>query len=543
MTSPSTRSTSLSPPSWRDLPPEAKLALLLRLREKREEQERKNRHDFSRYVDDPVAFTTGPLGEHLTPELEAILESVRDNVITIAQSANAVGKTFVAARAAVWFYKVFRDAQVYTAAAPPEGNLKKLLWGEIGGLVQSKPVIFAEDTITGMQIARSPQSFIAGVTIPASGKAHEREAKFSGKHAPHLLFILDEGDAIPDEVYAGIESCMSGGHARLLVMFNPRAEAGHAYRLARDGRAKVIKLTAFDHPNVTTGRDEIPGAVTRDTTARRIVEWCRHLQPDERPDAECFELPRFLVDAVGHDLQGQPLPPLKAGWYHVDQPAFWYMVLGEYPQQGTNQLISREWVGRARARWDAYVSEHGENPPTGVLPIMGLDVAELGADSNAACFRYGGWVARLKTWGGVDLVQTGARAAELAWERKATVVNVDATGVGAGVAPHLEQASCPAQGIKVASAPTWSTELGDFGTLRDQLWWEVREWLRTDPGAMLPPDDRLVEELLVPTYEINRQGKVKAMDKKTMRELLKRSPDLADALCLTFAPTPEPEFY
>ena len=38
-----------------------------------------------------------------------------------------------------------------------------------------------------------------------------REAKFSGKHAPYLLFILDEGDAIGDEVYRGIESCMSGG--------------------------------------------------------------------------------------------------------------------------------------------------------------------------------------------------------------------------------------------------------------------------------------------------------------------------------------------
>ena len=75
-----------------------------------------------------------------------------------------------------------------------------------------------------------------------SGTEAQREAKFSGKHAPYLLFILDEGDAIPDEVYRGIESCMSGGHARLLIMFNPRAEVGEAYRMERDGRANVIKL-------------------------------------------------------------------------------------------------------------------------------------------------------------------------------------------------------------------------------------------------------------------------------------------------------------
>jgi hypothetical protein len=51
---------------------------------------------------------------------------------------------------------------------------------------------------------------------------------------------------------------------------------------------------------------------------------------------------------------------------------------------------------------------------------------------------------------------------------------------------------------------------------------------------MLPPDEVLLEELQTPTYEI-RNGKIRVMDKQTMRELLKRSPDRADSLCLTFA--------
>ena len=52
-------------------------------------------------------------------------------------------------------------------------------------------------------------------------------------------------------------------------------------------------------------------------------------------------------------------------------------------------------------------------------------------------------------------------------------------------------------------------------------------------GAMLPPDELLLEELSTPTYEITN-GKIKVMKKEAMRELLKRSPDRADALCLTF---------
>ena len=91
--------------------------------------------------------------------------------------------------------------------------------------------------------------------------------------------------------------------------------------------------------------------------------------------------------------------------------------------------------------------------------------------------------------------------------------------------------------MKVASRPTFATELGEFGILRDQLWWAGREWLRSDPGAMLPPDRELLEELTTATYS-TKGGVIKVMAKETMRELLRRSPDKADALLLTFAPAP-----
>ena len=57
--------------------------------------------------------------------------------------------------------------------------------------------------------------------------------------------------------------------------------------------------------------------------------------------------------------------------------------------------------------------------------------------------------------------------------------------------------------------------------------------VRIDPGAMLPTDEMLLEELQTPTYEV-ANGKVRVMKKDVMRELLKRSSDRADALCLTF---------
>jgi hypothetical protein len=490
---------------------------------------------FAKYRSDPIGFGVDILGETFTEDVTTLMASVRDNPVTIAMSANATGKTHAAARIAVWLYKVFEDAQIYTAAAPPESNLKKLLWGEIGSIAEKHPDLFQADTLTSLHIGRSAQSFITGVTIPLSGTETQREAKFSGKHAPHLLFILDEGDAIPDEVYRGIESCMSGGHARLLVMFNPRAEAGAAYRMIRDGRANVVPLSAFNHPNVRTGEDKIPGAVTRDVTIRRISEWCRSLADGESIDGRCFELPSFLEGTMAQSQSGQAYPPLLPGYYKIMEPVFSYMVLGRYPAQGSRQLISKEWIANARTRWDLYVTDHGEVPPQGVWAIMGLDIGEFGTDANVACFRYGGFVAQFVAWSGIDTVVTGDRAIGEYRNRQVSRVNVDATGVGAGVSPHMQRAACSAIPIKVASSPTEKTELGEFQILRDQLWWACREWLRTDPGAMLPPDELLIEELQTPTYEVHN-GKIRVMKKDTMRELLKRSPDRADALCLTFAP-------
>ena len=494
--------------------------------------------DFLKYQDDPVGFGEKVLKETFTDDVARLMASVRDNDITVAKSANATGKTHAAARIAVWFFKAFPDSQVYTAAAPPESNLKKLLWGEIGGLIHKNLDLFKGDAAKDLHIQRTPQSFLTGVTIPSSGTAAQREARFSGKHAPNLLFILDEGDAIPDEVYKGIESCMSGGHARLLVMFNPRQEAGEVFRMERDGRANVVKLSALDHPNVVTGYDVIPGAVTRQTTVRRINEWCRPLTEGEKPDSECFELPGFLEGAVAHSQSGQQYPPLVRGHYKIIEPAFSYMVLGEYPAQASNQLISREWITAARSRWDTYISLHGDGAPAASSGVMGLDVGEFGSDANAACFRYGGYVERLVTWQGLDTIATAERAVvEFKTRKTLCGINVDATGVGAGVAPYVQRQGIPAHRVMAASSPTRKTEIGEFALLRDQLWWLCREWLRTDPGAMLPPDEMLIEELTVPTYAVYK-GKIKVMKKDLMRELLKRSPDRADALCLTFYEPP-----
>lgn len=535
--------------------------------------------DFDSYSDDPIGFCEDVLCQVLTDDMKRMMESVLYNRVTVAISANATGKTVGAAMAAIWFKKCRKSSIVITAAAPPaERNLKAKLWGEIRTQIKLNPQIFEGDKINSLYIedAENPHAYIQGVSIPTSGSEDEREAKFSGIHAPNLFFVLDEGDAIPDEIYRAIESCMSGGFNRMLIMFNPKRKLGAVYRMIQDKRCNVVTMRAFDHPNVVTGEELILGAVTRGQTVVRINEWTEPLEDGIEPDMNCFEVPPFLAGCVAKNDRMIEYPPLPKGWRRIkgEHPEFNYMVLGQYPAQSANQLISTEWVENARVRWDSYIAEFGRKPPIGVSPTMGLDAADKGEDFNSLCIRYGGFVKDTKVWNGMDIRATSKRASFFYHELKGVVILVDATGVGAGIAPNMnltfrmecqecdyidveptddpkKDRKCPkcekdlypvfcnAKKVMVASKPTEKTELGEFAQLRDQLWWNVREWLRTEPSAMLPPDEKLCEELVVPEYEI-MNGKIKIMSKDKMREELGRSPDRADALCLTFATNSRP---
>lgn len=490
--------------------------------------------DFSQYADNPIKFGEEVLGESYTDDVKELMISVRDNRATLAKSANATGKSHAAARIALWYFLCFPDSQVFTAAAPPEDNLRKIMWAEIGRIVEKHPNVFKGMKVNDLYIERHKKSFLTGVTIPTQGTEAQREGRFSGKHAPYIMFIFDEGDAIPNECYRGAESCMSSANARFLAMFNPRHESGILYQKEKKKVIRVVNLTAFNHPNVIEGKNLIPGAVDRDTTLRRINEWTEPLVAGEKPDAECFEVPDFLVGKTTKTPSGLNYPPLPGGWRRITEPSFSYMVLGQYPAVAEGQLISRAWVNNARSRWDSYVATFGRIPPKGVRPVLGLDVAEMGVDSNVLTARYGGYVAPLEPWGGIDTDLTADTAADHFFNYNARFIAVDGTGTGSGVAPKMSRDyDIESYSVKMNSKPQFEVEEGEFTHIRDQLWWMTREWLRHDRDAMLPPDEKLTEELVTPKYSI-ASGKIKVMKKEDMKSLLNRSPDRAESLALTF---------
>lgn len=501
--------------------------------------------DYSLYQGDPVGFGRDVLGHDYPPDVIALFLSVVENRVTQGISDNATGKSYGIGDLAVWHYCVYEDSQTFLAAAPPESNLDAILWPKVVQNTINHPELFvgAKITTEGIVDLKNPNHFVRRVTIPASANQAQAEARISGRHAQHFLVCVDEADGVPDSFFNGIETCMSGDHDRLLCTFNPRQSSGRMYQMERGGQSKVVRLRAFNHPNVVTGRNVFPGAVSREVTVYRINAFSRPLAPDESLNSNCFEVPEFLVGCTAKNPNNtdEIYPPIAPGWRYVTNQQLWHMTLCQYPAQSSQQLISREWVVAAQMRWERHVLEHGERPLLGEHGVAGNDLAEFGGDKSVILARYpSGFVTRPKKWSGMDPTDSAIIATNWCNDRLLLSCSVDAIGIGSGSNTLMIRIGCKCcvYGVKFDKLPIAGLYCNpldqvDFKTIKDQLYWLVREWLRTDPNAMLPPDQELEEELLAVEYSY-KKGKIVVTDKDELRKRLKRSPDVMESLVLTF---------
>tara|TARA_R110002153_G_scaffold57810_2_gene158782 strand:+ start:71 stop:877 length:807 start_codon:yes stop_codon:yes gene_type:complete len=213
--------------------------------------------------------------------------------------------------------------------------------------------------------------------------------------------------------------------------------------------------------------------------------------------------------------------------YGEDSNAFRIRVLGEFPMADDDTIIPFHLVESAIRR-DVEVTPDAK-------PIWGLDVARFGADKTALCKRYGNVVTEITSWQGLDLMQTVGRVmAEyegLSPSMRPSEILVDSIGVGGGVVDRLRELGAPVRGINVGEAPAMGNT---YMNLRAELWFKTKGWLE-DRSCKLPNDDQLLAELTAIRYSFTPGGKMKAESKDEMRKRGLKSPDLADALCLTMA--------
>jgi hypothetical protein len=427
------------------------------------------------YYDDPVRFVREMLGadpyEYQREFLEALARNERKMSV---KSGHGTGKSTTASWAMLWFLLLRYPVKV-VVTAPTSSQLFDAMFAELKRWINELPKELQEllnVKSDRVELLRAPaEAFISCRTARA-----ETPEALAGVHSDNVLLIVDEASGVPEQVFEAAAGSMSGHNATTLMLSNPTRSSG----------------TFFESHN-------------------RMANswWTRTWSCEDSP---------LVSDEFVDEMRLR---------YGEESNAFRVRVLGQFPLSDDNTIIPFHLVEAAQHR-DVVVADETEI-------VWGVDVARFGSDATALCKRQGPVVTELRSWRGLDLMQTTGRVVAeyeaLPPSKRPTEILVDSIGVGSGVVDRLRELDLPVRGINVAESPS----MGDtYMNLRSELWFKCKAWLE-DRSCKLPKDDQLQAELTAIRYSFTSSGKMKAESKDEMRRRGVGSPDLADALCLTMA--------
>ena len=200
-------------------------------------------------------------------------------------------------------------------------------------------------------------------------------------------------------------------------------------------------------------------------------------------------------------------------------------VMGQFPKQAQDSLLSLTWLERAQLRPLA------TNKPN-VLFTAGVDVAGPGTDETVVVIRHGENIIDIQAFT-CDDARGPVMAALLPYQSRLGLVNVDGDGLGWYLAQHL------AEHFRVQAIQAGRAAIGDvapqFLNLKAQLYWCLRLRLEANEIAGLK-DEKTIAQLASLRYRHNARGQVVIESKDEARKRGVKSPDRAEAMMLALAP-------
>lgn len=170
-----------------------------------------------------------------------------------------------------------------------------------------------------------------------------------------------------------------------------------------------------------------------------------------------------------------------------------------------------------------------ESEYMGAPLIYGIDVARFGSDASVIFKRRGLVAFEPIVIRKFDNMALADRIAVEMAKEKPEAVFID-SGAGQGVIDRLRQMR-----FDVVEVPFGAQAIDkeQFANRRMEMWWHMAQWIKQ--GGAIPPNPVLQGDLGAPTYGYTPKGPKILEAKDKLKERIGRSPDLADALALTFA--------
>lgn len=433
---------------------------------------------------DPVLFVRSQFHVEPDPWQAEVLQAFADPAAQrIAMKAcKGPGKSTVLSWCA-WHFLATRPEPKVAATSITGDNLSDGLWTEMAKWMKRSPFLDAafQWTKTRIFARESPETWWMSARQWAKSADSQAQADtLAGLHADYLLFILDESGGIPDSVMAAAEAGLATGiETRLLQAGNPTTLGGPLYRACTSERAlwRLYEVTGD------------PDSLKR--SPRISEQWARE-----------------QIAKYGRDNP----------WVRVN-------VFGEFPPSSLNSLLGPDECSRALGRkMDKDQYEH-------MPKIIGVDVARFGDDRTVIYGRQGRHSIAPIIMRHQRTNDIAGRVSRLWQEWGADACFVDDTGGwGAGVIDALMVSGRSPVGVNFGGS---ALDNERYYNKRAEIWFEMADWVKQ--GGVLPAEvPEMVAELTAPTY-LFYEGRFRLEEKEQIKARIGSSPDVADALALTFA--------
>lgn len=171
--------------------------------------------------------------------------------------------------------------------------------------------------------------------------------------------------------------------------------------------------------------------------------------------------------------------------------------------------------------------------------IFGLDPAHMGKDTTALAIRKGRKVLAIHRFQKMQPMEITGRLVQFARVHQPQKIFID-VAYGTGIYDRLREMGMN-EVVEMVNFGSGAMYREDCANRRTEMYLEIRDWLKAPP-VILPLDLELETELTAPGFTYDSKGRVILESKDKLRGRLRRSPDAADALALTFAmPVASPE--
>ena len=414
-----------------------------------------------------------------------------DPIQFVTASGHGIGKSVLVA----WLIKFILDTRPFAKGVVTAGTADQLrtkTWAELGkwhGLSLTKQHFNYRATRGNMVLAHRKHT--AHWRCDAHTCKEENSESFAGLHAANStpFFIFDEGSGVPNKIYEVRDGGTTDGEPMVFDFGNPTRNSGRFYDQCVGELSKRYIVRCIDSREVHI------------TNKKRINDW---------------------IEDFGED----------SDYVKV-------RVRGVFPSAGAVQFIPTSDVEAAMSR----ALTEDRNAPL----IFGVDVARFGPDDSVIYARRGN---DARTYGyrrykQLDTVQLTGKIIEWVQEFRAnglevSAIFVDATGgsIGGGVVDQLNALKYRNIGVQFGNS---AINKETYRYRGDEMWGAVRDALHA--GLALPgPDDPLSVDLKKQLtarefgYTLNgARIHLEPKDQLKDRLGLDASPDIADALALTFA--------